>query len=69
MRATYVSFQSLCGKLVFSASLLIASISASEVAEMPYDDIRAILGWYLAAGVLVWATLAVTARRAGVSAG
>ena len=66
-RATYVSFQSLCGKVLFAASLLIASVSASDVAVMPYEDIRSILGWYVLAGGLVWGVLALTARRAGVS--
>jgi MFS family permease len=66
-RATYVSFQSLCGKLVFAGSLLLAATSAQDVALMPYADIRSILGWYVAAGVLVWTTLALTARRAGVA--
>ncbi|MGB3244553.1 MAG: MFS transporter [Sulfitobacter sp.] len=66
-RATYVSFQSLCGKLLFAGSLLIASASASDVAMMPYADIRSILGWYVAAGLAVWAVLALTARRAGVT--
>jgi len=67
VRATYVSFQSLCGKLLFAASLLIASTSASDVAMMPYGDIRTILGWYVAAGLAAWLGLAFTARRAGVA--
>ena len=66
VRATYVSMQSLAGKLVFSLSLFVAAGSASAVADMPHADIRMILGWYVAAGVVIWAVLAVTARRAGV---
>ncbi len=66
-RATYVSFQSLCGKLLFAGSLVLASVSASEVSVMPYSDIRLILGWYVAAGVIVWLALALTAGRAGVA--
>ena len=67
VRATYVSFQSLCGKLLFSGSLLLAAAQASDVAMMPYADIRSILGWYVLAGCLGWAGLALSARRAGVS--
>ncbi|MBD3664867.1 MFS transporter [Sulfitobacter aestuariivivens] len=67
-RATYVSFQSLCGKLVFAGSLFAASVSTTDVAAMPYDDIRAVLIWYIIAGVLGWMVLALTARRAGVEA-
>jgi MFS family permease len=67
VRATYVSMQSLAGKLVFSFSLLLAAGSASDVAALPYDDIRRILGWYVAAGLLVWVTLWLTARKAGVA--
>ena len=67
VRATYVSLQGLAGKLVFSVSLLLAAGAASDVATLPYDDIRTILGWYTGAGVVIWLALAVTARRAGVN--
>lgn len=65
-RATYISMQSLAGKVVFAVSLLIAAGSASSVAELPYADIRFILGWYVAAGVAIFVLLRLTARRAGV---
>ncbi len=61
-RATYLSFQSLCGKLLFAGSLLLASTSAQDVGAMPYDDIRMILGWYVAAGLVAWTLLAVRVR-------
>lgn len=61
-RATYLSFQSLCGKLLFAGSLLLASTSAQDVGAMPYEDIRLILGWYVAAGLVAWITLAARAR-------
>lgn len=67
VRATYVSLQSLAGKLLFSVSLLVAAGSASDVAEMPHGDIQMILGWYVIAGALIWAGLALTASRAGVN--
>ena len=66
VRATYVSLQSLAGKLAFSVSLLIAAGSASDVAEMPHGDIQMILGWYAMAGLIFWVGLALAARRAGV---
>lgn len=67
VRATYVSVQSLAGKLAFSVSLLMAAGAASDVAALPYSDIRMILGWYVAAGLVVWTALALSARRAGVN--
>lgn len=67
VRATYVSLQGLVGKLVFSFSLLIAAGSTSEIGVLPYDDIRQILGWYVAAGFVIWMGLLLTARKAGVA--
>lgn len=66
VRATFVSLQNLAGKLVFSVSLLIAAGAASDVATLPYADIRTILAWYMAAGLAIWLALLLTARRAGV---
>lgn len=66
VRATFVSIQNLAGKLVFAVSLLISAGAASDVSAMPYDDIRTILGWYVAVGVAAWLALALTAQRAGV---
>ncbi|MEP5728832.1 MAG: MFS transporter [Sulfitobacter sp.] len=66
VRATYVSVQSLAGKLVFSMSLLMAAGASSDVAALPYSDIRLILGCYGIGGILIWAGLAATAHRAGV---
>ena len=67
VRATYVSVQNLAGKLVFSVSLFVAAGAASDVATLPYADIRQILGWYVVAGLVIWTGLALTARRAGVT--
>ncbi|MFK7836727.1 MAG: MFS transporter [Sulfitobacter sp.] len=66
VRATYVSVQSLAGKLVFSLSLLIAAGASSDVAALPYSDIRMILGWYVGVGLAIWVALALSARRCGV---
>ena len=67
VRATYVSMQSLAGKLAFSVGLLIAAGSASDVAALPHAEISRILIWFVAIGLVVWAGLALTARRAGVA--
>ena len=62
-RATYLSLQSLCGRLLFAASLWFASGGASAAGEMAHGDIRRILLWYTAAGVIGLVTLAFAARR------
>lgn len=67
VRATYISMQSLAGKLLFSLSLFVAAGAASDVGALPYGDIQMILGWYVAAGMAVWVVLAMTARCAGVN--
>lgn len=66
VRATYVSLQNLAGKLVFSVSLLMAAGAASDVAVLPYADIRTILGWYVGVGLAIWLGLMLTARQAGI---
>jgi MFS family permease len=63
-RATYLSLKSLTGRLVFAATLLIASGSASRDANLSFDQIHVIAGWYALAGVIALAALAFTARRA-----
>lgn len=62
-RATYLSLRSFAGRLLFAASLYVASAHTTDAGAMPYEDIRRILGWYVAAGVIAWLTLAWTARR------
>ncbi len=64
-RATYLSLKSLCGRVIFAASLYVASGSTSGVGNMAYADIRAILGWYVLAGVALFAGLFIAARRMG----
>ncbi len=62
-RATYLSMQSLGGKLAFAASLLIAATGAQSAGLLPSADLQRILGWY-AVGGLVWlALLALATRR------
>ncbi|RLJ36329.1 putative MFS family arabinose efflux permease [Litoreibacter meonggei] len=65
-RATYLSLQSLTGRLVFAATLLLASGSASTSANLSFDQIHTIAGWYALAGLAALTTLAFTARRANL---
>jgi len=60
-RATYLSLQSLFGRLIFAGTLLFASGSTSDKNQMPYSEIQQILGWYAISGVLCLAGLAMVA--------
>ncbi len=60
-RATYMSLQSFCGRLIFAGTLILASGSAREAAPMPYHEIQDILIWYLLGGVLCITLLTGTA--------
>lgn len=62
-RATYLSLQSLAGKLVFAATLMVASTSAESAGLLPLADLQRILGWYTLAGVACLATLALISLR------
>ncbi|MDA8586247.1 MFS transporter [Rhodobacteraceae bacterium] len=63
VRATYLSIQSLAGRIVFAASLFLASGSASNVGAMAHSEIRDILGVYGIIGVVSLLALYVFARR------
>jgi len=67
-RATFLSIQSLGGRILFAATLFVSAGAASNVGNMPYGDIQTILGWYTAAGLVCIIALALTARRSGVAA-
>ncbi len=62
VRATYLSLRSLLGRLVFAASLLLASTSASSVGEMSFAEIRLIFLAYAGLGVMAFIVLLVTVR-------
>ena len=62
-RATYLSLQSLVGRLVFAGTLLLASVSASETGRMAYSEIQQILSWYALGGVLCLIGLALAATQ------
>ena len=66
-RATYLSMQSLGGRLVFAATLWLSANATTDLDQMPYVDIQAILGWYTIAGVLGFFILAIFVRRAKVN--
>ncbi len=62
-RATYLSLQSFCGRLFFAGTLLVASTVSSDSGQMPYAEIQTVLGWYVVAGLVVFAGLALLVRR------
>ena len=62
-RATYLSLQSFCGRLLFAATLYAASVSTNDVGAMPYSEIRVVLGWYAGLGLVCFGALAFGARR------
>ncbi len=61
-RATYLSFQSFCGRLIFALSLIALSTKTSEGTRLPYEEIQQILVWYLWAGLVLLAALILTLR-------
>ena len=61
-RATYLSIQSLCGRLILAATLIAFSTGASDASALAYDEIREILAWYLAGGLVLMAALTATLR-------
>ncbi|MFC2969673.1 MFS transporter [Acidimangrovimonas pyrenivorans] len=67
-RATYFSLQSLVGRLLFAATLWLASHGTSGSGQMAYAEIQTILGWYVAGGLLCLGALALAARRVRIAA-
>ncbi|MEM7488158.1 MAG: MFS transporter, partial [Pseudomonadota bacterium] len=61
-RATYLSLQSLVGRLFFAGTLWLAASGTAEIGAMPAADLRAILGTYAIGGVAAFTILALTAR-------
>ena len=62
-RATYLSLQSLGGRLLLAGSLLLAAQGAHQAGILPAADIARILGWYAIGGVACLAMLILVARR------
>lgn len=68
-RATYMSLQSLAGRLIFAGALMLASAFAADGETMAYAEIQAILGWSVVVGVFCFAALAVAAVRVRIESG
>ena len=66
VRATYLSLKSLVGRVLFAVSLYLASVTASEVGEMPYSDIQTILAAYAFVGVACLIGLFLYGRRLSI---
>jgi MFS family permease len=66
VRATYLSLQSLAGRVVFSALLAFAALYAPADAEIAYADMQVILAGFAVLGVAMLIALAATTRRAGI---
>ncbi len=62
-RATYLSLQSLAGRALFAATLFVSATASSNAGLMPYSEIQSILVWYVVAGVIALAGLALWARK------
>ena len=62
-RATYLSFQNLFGRLVLSGTLLLSAWFTSGSESVTEETLRTILPYYGAAGVILIAVLAITAKR------
>ncbi|MEQ9672926.1 MAG: MFS transporter, partial [Roseovarius indicus] len=65
-RATYLSLQSFCGRLVFAATLYLVSTAMAGPKEMDHADIQRVLGWSVLVGVVIFGGLALAARRVPV---
>lgn len=58
-RATYLSIQSLGGKVFFATTLLFAATSTQDAGLLPAADLHRILGWYAAGGLACLSALAI----------
>lgn len=65
-RATFLSVQSFCARLIFAASLYLASQWAAPDTALVHSDLQRILGAYALAGLGVLLILARMARNRGI---
>ena len=65
-RATYLSLQSLCARVTFSAALFTTSLGTTQVGALSPDALQAVLAWYLIAGCVVLLILAVSLPYSGL---
>lgn len=68
-RATYLSLQSFCARLLFAATLAFSALSTADSGSMPYSDIRQTLFWYALAGLICLGALALSGRRLRIETG
>ena len=61
-RASYLSVQSLIGRIFFSAALFAAALGASETGELTPDNLATILPYFALIGLAIWAGLALTRK-------
>lgn len=66
MRATYMSVQSLAGRVLFAATLSFAAGRTQDDIPLPYADMQVILGAYTAIGLVFLLGLALSLRRAKI---
>lgn len=66
VRATYMSVQSLAGRVLFAATLSLAAARTTDDVPLPYSDIQVILAAYAALGLVLLLVLGITARVARV---
>ncbi|MEM7210354.1 MAG: MFS transporter [Pseudomonadota bacterium] len=59
-RATYLSMQSLAGRLVLSGTLVVFSFDASSEAAMSFTEMQPILFWYATVGLMLLIALGAT---------
>lgn len=62
-RATYLSIQSLAGRLILASTLIASAAQATAAAPLSYAEIQVVLYWYLAGGLAVLSVLVATLRR------
>lgn len=63
-RATYLSIQSFCGRLLFAATLILSSLATSRGNELSYAENQVILIGYALAGMALFVGLLVAMRHA-----
>ena len=61
-RATYLSLKSLIGRLILAATLFIVSFAIPGNTILRQADLKAVLPWYVGAGLVLLAVLAFTSR-------
>jgi MFS family permease len=66
-RATYLSMQSFCGRLLFAVTLFASSLGATTGAALAYSDIQIILMCYALAGAALLATLVIMLPKAHIA--